>query len=305
MTTKNDNQNSTSVRSSKQKILLTTFKAISKIHPKLGSRFALNAFFTPTIKKQRLERLPAGTKTHHKVFQGKKIKMYRYGRSVKKILLIHGWNGAASDFYAFYKPLQNAGYEIISFDLPGHGFSSRSQLNAIICAKIINDIKKRYGPLSAIIGHSFGAFSSGYAFTQYQDLQSTPFVSIGSPNKLKNVIGSFSRTVGLTDQQNRYFESLLEEKLKIQIHRIEHGRFLKNHFAPKLVVHDEQDKMVPISVIDEMKKYHSNSTYHITQKLGHNRILRDEKTIGEIIKFVENNQPNNTGLDQHIKFGIG
>ena len=55
--------------------------------------------------------------------------------------------------------------------------------------------------------------------------------------------------------------------------------------TPTLIIHDENDKDVPVSCAHHIHKHHLNSNLLITKGLGHNKILGDEKVIEEIINF--------------------
>ncbi|MCB0357514.1 MAG: alpha/beta hydrolase, partial [Bdellovibrionales bacterium] len=186
---------------------------VSTVHPQLAAHIGLQAFTTPLQRKKRNHLLPKEVVLEYKTYAGKKIATYKYGHSPRKVLLVHGWEGAASDFSHFFKPLKQQHFEVHAIDLPGHGFSSHHQLNAIQAAEIIRRLEIDKGPFCAIVGHSFGAFSSGYAIAQHSEFNNIPFISIGSPNKLAQVLNNFANLVGFNLLQRNYIYSKIEKDL--------------------------------------------------------------------------------------------
>lgn len=305
------NQKTTNLKPvSKNKILKRKEKAknliqtISNINPMLGANIGLNAFMTPFFRKKKTNIFPEGTTKTKTKIEGKEVTLYRYGKSSRKILLVHGWEGASSDFGKFFEPLKNSGFEVWAIDLPGHGASGISQLNAVIASKILRNIEIYYGPFNGIVGHSFGAFSTGYAISQYEELKNIPFVSIGSPNKLKNILKNFSDLVGFTPLQEKYIFAKIENKLNIRIDDFEQGKLVRDHNGPVLFVHDKDDLQVNIRVIDEIQSHFPNAEYFVTQGLGHNRILRDEPTITSIVNFFTNWRDTRPEIHDALKFGL-
>ena len=119
--------NSTRAQRSVQRILGLT----SKMNQRWAVDIGLKLFATPLRRRKKNHYLPKGTRTRQVQVNDKTITVYNYGCSSKKALLVHGWEGAASDFSHFFEPLGQNGFEVVAIDLPGHGESSFSQLNAL------------------------------------------------------------------------------------------------------------------------------------------------------------------------------
>jgi pimeloyl-ACP methyl ester carboxylesterase len=56
--------------------------------------------------------------------------------------------------------------------------------------------------------------------------------------------------------------------------------------APLLVMHDEQDRAVPVECGAILAEAWPGAELTKTQGLGHNRILRDPKAIADAVAFV-------------------
>lgn len=84
---------------------------------------------------------------------------YEYGKSDRKVLLVHGWSGRGTQLFKIADELLDNGYSVVSFDAPAHG---KSKGNTTIMSEFIAsilEIEKQYGPFEFAIGHSLGGMS--------------------------------------------------------------------------------------------------------------------------------------------------
>lgn len=297
-------KNSTIVRPKNQQAIIKSVQILSKLNPKLAADIGLKIFTTPLNKRERNHLLPKGVIEKAITVNGHRINLYKYGSSTKKILLVHGWEGAASDFSHFFEPLKQEGFEVNAIDLPGHGTAPRSSLDAKQAADIIKTLEVKFGPFFAIIGHSFGGFSSALASSIHPEIAQVPLITIGSPNKIKNIMKSFSQVLGYSPLQEQYMLTKLEKKFSIKSSEFQFAQFIKDRPAPSLIVHDIHDKQVPIRTIDELKKWHLHTDFLITENLGHNRILRDKKVITQILEFINDKASSRVQFENSVKYGI-
>ncbi|MBT7668943.1 MAG: hypothetical protein HN623_05140, partial [Bdellovibrionales bacterium] len=157
---------------------------------------------------------------------------------------------------------------------------------------------------SAIVGHSFGAFSTGFALANYSEFDGMPFVSIGSPNTLKSVLENFSQLAGLSALQSNYMSCKIEKKYGIKVEDFELAKFIQSHSGPTMVVHDQQDRQVDYSEVEQIQQQARSADYLITKGLGHNRILNDPQTIHSIINFINRWRDSRDNFEIAFKFGI-
>ncbi len=85
--------------------------------------------------------------------------------------LVHGWGGQRAHLAVFVKPLVEAGYRVIAFDLPSHNESDPGALapgrtTATECADAIAAMIETHGPAHAVVAHSLGANSTALAAAQ-------------------------------------------------------------------------------------------------------------------------------------------
>ena len=77
-----------------------------------------------------------------------KISCYAWGKGEKTILLAHGWDARAMDFYKMIPVLVDHGYKVIAFDGPGHGHSEGNSSNMVDFKELMCKlIKQKIGDL--------------------------------------------------------------------------------------------------------------------------------------------------------------
>lgn len=292
------------VYSKSEKMVIKSLQLLSKINPWLGAQLGVQIFQTPLKRKIKDEAFPKGTKQIDFKYGSHSIRTYRYGDSHRKVLLVHGWEGGACDLSKFYEPLAQNGFEVISLDLPGHGHSSFAQLNAFLVSDLIRGLDLEFGPFTGIVGHSFGGLSTAFARFRFQELRDLPIVTIGSPNKLKDILVSYASVLGLTPTQRQFIASKLEQKFNFKVEQLELGKFLSRTNAKSLVIHDELDRQVPIHAAKAITEETERPEFYFTHGLGHNRILRNDKVIEKALDFIKTNQDCRESFHEALRFGL-
>ncbi len=61
----------------------------------------------------------------------------RWGKSNKRVLIMHGWESRATQMQALAKPLVEQGYEVIAIDAPRHGLSKGEQASPVQFANAV------------------------------------------------------------------------------------------------------------------------------------------------------------------------
>ena len=145
------------------KSILFTATILERISPKLTTLFAARLFTTPIkykIPKRewQMEEQSRKTKLYIPIIQ-KKIQVYHYGESNKKVLLVHGWSGRGTQLVKIADELVKMGYQTVSFDAPAHGKSEgKTTIMTEFIASIL-ELEKQFGPFEFAVGHSLGGMS--------------------------------------------------------------------------------------------------------------------------------------------------
>ena len=213
----------------------------------------------------------------------KSIMLYRRPNDGPKLLFVHGWNGRSSQFYRIIDLLSENGYDITSIDLPGHGRSSRSSTNLPEIIDLVAEMMASSGPYHGVVCHSFGGVAALNALRHGATCEKLVLISPG----MYDVKPTFEGFVGLFGLDEVYYGDRIFA-LAESIHGINPGDLGLDRFADQietetLIVHCEDDKDSVKEIALDLHADMKHSTLHLTQGLGHRRILRDEK-VAEMVR---------------------
>ncbi|RKS14241.1 alpha/beta fold hydrolase [Flavobacterium sp. 120] len=272
------------------RIILLTSKLISFISPKLITLFAAKLFTTPIKHKIPKRELEMDSNSIQKLIPvpaiNKEVVLYQYGKSEKKILLVHGWSGRGTQLFKIADELLKAGYSTISFDAPAHGKSPGKTTIMVDFIATILEIDKQFGPFEAAIGHSLGGMSVLNAIKK--GLKVNHAVVIGSGDIVEDIMDDFVAKLELkpiiSTLLRLHFEKKYQEKMN------SYSAFLaaKEIAIPVLVIHDNNDPEVPVKAGIHIHKYLKNGELLLTDGLGHRKILGNHKVIEKTVQFIQN-----------------
>lgn len=260
---------------------------LQRISLKLTTDFAYKLFITPLKhpRPEREEKMESETVQKYIYIPNidKKIRVLEYGKSDKKVLLVHGWSGRSTQLSTIAEALLKQGYMTISFDAPAHGKSDGKRAHMIMFIECILKLEQLYGKFEVAIGHSLGGMSVMNSIKK--GFQPDKAVIIGSGDILSEIFKSFVSLLKL----NPIIAKQLIEKFETK-----HGKLSDydvHHVAqsvniPVFVIHDTQDQEVPCACAVNIYKHLPNGKLLLTEGLGHRRILRDDNVIRQIMDFI-------------------
>lgn len=274
------------------KPILLTGKLMQFISNDWATSFAQKIFITPIkykTPKRETEMLKKAIQT--KVFIpaiNKSIITYEYGKSDKKALLIHGWNGRGTQLVTLANNLLKEGYCTISFDAPGHGFSPRNTSNMSEFIESALFLQQQYGEFEVVVGHSLGGMSTINAIQR--GLKTKKAIIIGSGDIVEDIIDDFVKQLELkpiiaTKMKQRFEKQFQQSMLSYCVHKA-----ASQITTPVLVIHDEDDLDVPVQAAYSIYKNLKHAELVITQNLGHRKILGSKSVINRIIDFINKKQ---------------
>lgn len=271
-------------------LILFTAKLFERISPSLATSFASKLFITPIkhrIPKRefKMER----ESTQQKIViptLNKSIHVYHYGKSDKKVLLVHGWSGRGTQMSVIAEALLEKGFSTVSFDAPAHGKSPGSTTIMTEFISSIHELNRINGPFEFAVGHSLGAMAITNAIKEGLPIQKA--VLIGSGDIVTDIIDEFISKLKLKPQIGRKLQERFEKKFGLPMNSYSASEAAKKVDIPVLVIHDEEDDDVPVKAGINIHKHLKNSELVITKGLGHRKILGDEKVVQKCLEFFEN-----------------
>jgi esterase/lipase len=269
--------------------IIRTAKLLQMISTGLAARFAALVFGTP-LRHERSERELAFMESAqvsqlHIPAIDKNIQVFTYGYSRKKVLLVHGWSGRGTQMYRIADKLLEHGYMVISFDAPAHGDSDGKTTLIIEFIASIMALQKIHGPFVAAIGHSLGGMALLNAIGRGLKLEKV--VSISAGDDIEYFFREFVSKLQLKEKVFKKLKKGFQKRFGIRLQELSGGHAAKEVMIPALVVHDKNDKEVPVSCAQGIRQNLKIGSLLLTEGLGHRRILHDEQVITDIVKFID------------------
>jgi pimeloyl-ACP methyl ester carboxylesterase len=272
------------------KIILLTSKLISFISPKLITLFAAKLFVTPIKHKIPKRELEMDRNSLQKLIKvpaiDKEVVVYEYGKSEKKILLVHGWSGRGTQLFKIADELLKSGYSTISFDAPAHGKSPGKDTIMVDFIATILELEKQFGSFEAAIGHSLGGMSVLNAIKK--GLKVNHAVVIGSGDIVEDIMDDFVAKLELKPNISTLLRLHFEKKYGEKMNSYSAFLAAKETTIPVLVIHDNDDPEVPVKAGIHIHKHLKNGELLLTNGLGHRKILGNSKVIERTVQFIQN-----------------
>ena len=271
------------------KVILLTAKVLQFISKNLATKFAAKIFGTPLKFNAPERELMMRESAKKELFDipsiNKKVMIYTYGYSKKKVLLAHGWAGRGTQLFQLADKILENKMMVISFDAPAHGLSSGKTTSMTEFIETIQQVNKKYGPFDAAIGHSFGGMALLNSVAS--GLNINKLVTIGADNSIPQIFKYFVNKIGLKPVIARNLELFFEKKYKAKIDCYTSEKAAKKVLIPTLIVHDSEDKFVPVRSAISIRQNLKNGELLITNGLGHHKIFKDPYIIQRIIDFIK------------------
>jgi pimeloyl-ACP methyl ester carboxylesterase len=201
------------------------------------------------------------------------------------VLLVHGWNGRASQLGGFVAPLRARGYRVVAFDAIGHGDSEGHHLSLPELATCIREVADEVGDLCGVIAHSLGGAATTLALSQGLEAQRAVFIS--PPSDPREFLRLFSSAIGISDAVRARVKANVERRLGMQMEDMQATVHAPSMRTPLLVIHDRSDKEVPFEVGRSVAEAWPGAELLATDGLGHQRILRDAAVTNVAVGFID------------------
>lgn len=270
------------------KLILLTAKFLELISPKLATLFAAKLFTKPLKHRVPKREFDMNENSIQKSLLipsiNKEIVVYEYGKSNRKILLVHGWSGRGTQLVKIADELIDNGFSTVSFDAPAHGKSKGSSSIMTEFIASILELEQQYGPFEFAIGHSLGGMSILNAIKL--NLHVKKAVIIGSGDIIQDIIDDFIKKLKLKSKIGLLMRDHFEKKYNQKMNDYSASEAAKSVKIPVLIIHDTDDADVNIQAAYQIKKNVLNSEILITNGLGHRKILGNKEVISKIVEFI-------------------
>lgn len=290
------------------RLLRPIVRLSSFVAPKTTGRLAFKAFCTPpraregTAKRNAVIKATSvrltGATRHFVTYPCGSVTTYLFEPSnvwpdqpaPKTIILLHGWTSEAVFMTAFVAPLLEEGFRVVAFDLPGHGSSTGRELNIPIGVASLAAVARAFGPIHAIVTHSFGGAVALAALAG--SVPGQPPVSadrlalIAAPSSLTEITRQFGQTIGL----GRRGQAALERRIHVvagnPVEAFEGRDQLESIARPTLVIHCRDDRELGFHHAEALAAAGPFVKMEAMKGLGHRRILQAKPVVERVTRFV-------------------
>ncbi len=206
------------------------------------------------------------------------------------VLVVHGWRSRTEFMRALILAYRDAGFRVLSLDLPGHGGSSGRRLTLVDAVRAIHAVGQWFGPFSAIVGHSFGGAVAANAvagsIAGVGATEASRLVLIAAPSSLRIVFERFFDFLAIGPRTRARVVARVGRLAGRPLDELDGTSQLAQARVPTLVVHAPDDREVPSSHAVAFAKAGPHVHVHWADGLGHRRILSEPAVVRQALDFV-------------------
>ena len=248
--------------------------------PRLGALLLAELFVAPRSRVAPLAPL-TGVSHHELSVRRRRVRVHLIGEG-PLVVLVHGWQGGASQLVLLAESLRAAGFRVALFDMPAHGEAPGWSTNGIEFVAILERIVAELGPPHAVVGHSLGGTAALLALAR--GLPMAGAVAVAPMPSFEFAVRNYARSFGLSPHAKDLLARRLEARLGIQPQEFDLADVRLP--APALLVHDRLDRAIPWRHSRRLRDRWSGVRLFETIGLGHNRVLDAENVAQTIVEFL-------------------
>ncbi|MGJ8628484.1 MAG: alpha/beta hydrolase [Sulfitobacter sp.] len=262
-------------------------EVMMRVAPGHAARIAVKRFETTKRDPRAQVRLsdPEKFRIEEMNYRGSKVRLIRYGpQGGPKILTLHGWNGKASMLHKMNLALADAGYEVFTLDLPGHGASDGKRFAFHQLGKAVAEMFTDMGQFEALIGHSGGGLIGSIALAE--GFPAKNYIPIGAPSSLHGLLKSYVEVSDMPAKTLDYIARHYARRFKVSIEAMG-SPSLSSLDVNTLVIHDKSDWMVNVSNAQDWANAAQHSEIELTEGYTHHSIIKAPTVHERIVKFIQ------------------
>ncbi len=206
------------------------------------------------------------------------------------VLVAHGWTSESSFMAVFAEQLRRAGFRVVAFDQPGHGFTGRPRASLIDCSRALLSVAEALGPIRFVVAHSMGCLAALFVGEGSAPLsRSYPFeryVLVSGPNRFSVVTAEFGEEFRLSRAAYRAYERRLERIAHRRMADFNGADMLAATGRPALLLHARDDTEVEFACAEEIAAQCPAAELKSFDGLGHRNILYAPPVIRAAVAYL-------------------
>lgn len=266
-------------------LLRLLFRVLQLVAPSRAAAWAERVFFTaPRTRLTHLQReLLELARPISLVVQERRIAAWTWGDG-PCVYLVHGWGSRGGRLAAFVRPLVDAGFQVVTFDAPGHGASEGRLSSMPEFARALRAVVTAVGPAHGVIAHSLGASATTLAMHWGVPVARAVFVAPAADPVSFSL--RWAEMIGLRPSVVAEMRARSERRLAFRWDELNVPAMARGRRAPLLVIHDAGDTVVPPEDGRAIAAAWPGARLVTTAGLGHRTIVRAPEIVQEAVTFI-------------------
>jgi pimeloyl-ACP methyl ester carboxylesterase len=263
-------------------------KTTSAISASWGAKIAFTIFSTP-FRKPRPVPPPIFEESDEFIINvnGLKIAGYRWNhQSPQKVLIAHGFESRAYNFYRYIKPLIENGYAVYAMDAKAHGKSEGKTIILPEYVAMMSCLENTYGRFDGLIAHSFGGIATCLFQESFRN-SNARLALIAPATETSSAVSRFTEYFSLGDKTKNAIFDLIKERSGNDVSYYSIKRIAPLLSNPILWVHDKNDDITPLKDVQPLIELNlPNIQFLITEGLGHRQIYKENEVVKRVVDFI-------------------
>jgi len=206
-------------------------------------------------------------------------------------VLVHGWNGSAAQMAPLAQDLAQAGSRAVVLEVTGHGEAPGDRTG---WRRFIDDLADLLRALPAapdvLIGHSAGALTM-MAARHIHGLRAPRCVAISAPTHPHPAETGVRQRLQPPPAVLAHYLAHIARDFDCTWDGLAAGRAWRAAGESLLLIHDEDDRMVPVADADRIRQWRADAQLVRTRQRGHLRILTAPETLETVRAFALAREP--------------
>lgn len=278
-----------------QRIVRSLFGAASAASPWLAARMALPLFMR-VGRPMPMDPADHATMLRARTWEapipgirgrGARVGVYEWGTGADVVLLVHGWQGQASQFAPLVRELLAERFRVVAIDMPAHGDAPGRATTIVDWIAAIHAVQARHGALHGIVGHSLGGLAVLVAVAE--GVQVRRVVTASAPADAAAVFDVFAEGVGLDTGADAAMRSLFEHRYFAgadAIGRLSAVAHPVNASAHTLIAHDRRDRVIPHAEAERLRTVLPDAARLDTDGAWHARLVRSDAFLDAAVEHL-------------------
>ncbi len=258
-------------------------RLMGKLAPGWANNQIDSMLFVPQATDSKTVRLPRGIEQFIIRSNGGKLQAYKTGRG-PTVVFVHGWGGAANQFFPLMRGLARCGFSSLAFDHLGHGLSDSKpatlQQSIDSCNYVLNQVSKSTDGLYAAVGHSSGCIA--IANLPPALIKDLPLFMIAPVFNYKLYFLKRLVKLGLPANVIKQYASGFSKIYRREYQRFELAGKLAQYADTTAIAHDESDSESAVSDSIDFCNRYPLTRLMLTKDTDHVRVINSESVWQEL-----------------------